>query len=501
MAKFRLLCLFLCFLLLIQPLLLPVSATQQTTETDSTTETTEPDRTVEVPQVAFGTFTAEDESVTNGCRTMDGQRPLLGSGKMLQTTQAAFLYEVNSQTIVYAYNPDQKMYPASLVKIMTTLIAVENGDLTKNVTVTRTALDALPDGAMTVELQEGEILTLEQLLHCMMCGSANDAATVIAEHIAGSQEAFVEMMNRRAAEIGCTGTNFTNAHGLHEDELYTTARDMCKIVHEAMKNPDFMNFFSTVNFKVPATNLFPYRYLETTNYLMTPGVSQIYYDSRVTGGRTGITDALERSLVSTAESRGMSYIIVVLCAVPTMSASGKTVFRFGNYEETNDLIDIAFSNMSIYRVLSEDNIINQYSVTGGENDITCGPDRLVYSVLPDGLDLDKFTVRYENSLASLTAPVGMGDEINRVQIWYGNVCLAQGRLLTRNSSQKIGSGNSNDVSGGEKSNILPVVLAVLGILAAIAVVVFVVLLIVRRVHITRKNVRRRRRRRNRVRSK
>lgn len=487
---------------MLQPLAAIVYAAEDDSqETTAPTEVTQPSEFVQQhPQTAYGPFSGEDESITNGCYTMDGQRPLMGSGKILDSAQAAFLYEANSQTIVYAYNPDTPMYPASLVKIMTTLIAVERADLDQIVTVTQSALDAVPDGAFMVELQLGEQMTMEQMLHCMMVGSANDAATVIAEHIAGSQENFIELMNQRAADIGCTGTVFTNVHGLHDDNQVTTARDMCRIVHEAMQNETFMTFFSTVNYTVPETNMFTTRYLETTNYLMTPGVSQIYYDSRVTGGRTGITDDLNRCLASTAEDDGMSYIIVVLGCVPTFGSNKNTIIRFGSYEETNDLIGLGFDNMSIHRVISNEDATIQFSVTNGTNDVVLSPDETRMVVLPNSLNWGNLTVKYPNASQILTAPIAAGDSVSEMQVWYGNVCLAQSKLLAKNPSDSLSDKPVINTDSAKKADVVSIVFTVIGIIALVLLVLGVVLYFIRRTNIAKNRARSRRRRKSRVRS-
>ena len=144
-----------------------------------------------------------DTSVTSGCRTMEAQMPLYGKEKMLQSAQAAMLYEVSSDTMMYAWNPDVQIPPASLVKIMTALLVLENCQINETVTVTQSAMATIAKTSATLKLQPGETFTVEHLLYALMVGSANDAAVVLAEYVAGSQDAFVVMMNQRAAEIGC----------------------------------------------------------------------------------------------------------------------------------------------------------------------------------------------------------------------------------------------------------------------------------------------------------
>jgi phosphoribosylglycinamide formyltransferase-1 len=134
--------------------------------------------------------TVGNAAITAGCSTMDAQIPLITNEKILETAQAAILYEVNTDTLIYNWNADKKIYPGALTKVMTVLVALEKGDLEETVTVSRSVLNLLPIGTVVCKLQAGEELSLKDLLYCVMTASANDAALVVADHIAGSQEAF-----------------------------------------------------------------------------------------------------------------------------------------------------------------------------------------------------------------------------------------------------------------------------------------------------------------------
>ena len=150
--------------------------------------------------------------------------------------KAALLADVNTDAVAYAKNIHEKNYPASLTKIMTCLLALENGNLSDVVTVSASALDDLDADSSVAGLQVGEQMTLENLLYCMMVVSGNDACNVIAEHIAGSVADFVRMMNQRAYELGCLNTHFSNPHGLLDESHYTTARDLAIITEAALKS-------------------------------------------------------------------------------------------------------------------------------------------------------------------------------------------------------------------------------------------------------------------------
>jgi D-alanyl-D-alanine carboxypeptidase (penicillin-binding protein 5/6) len=196
-----------------------------------------------------------------------------------------------------------------MVKLMTALVALEKGDLSDEVTVTKRALNLLTAGAATAGLVAGEELTLEQLLYCLMVGSANDAALVIAEHIGGNQDIFVAMMNQKAEELGCTGTHFSNAHGLHDEETYTTARDICRITDAALENEVFRAMFTMESYTVPATNKSEERVLWTTNHMMSTHTRRDYFDSRVTGGKTCVTGGKLHQTVAVRQHAGLPVLL------------------------------------------------------------------------------------------------------------------------------------------------------------------------------------------------
>lgn len=463
MKKLRLFSIFLCLILLFGAL--SVSATETT---EPTVETTLP----EVPTVPAPTGPYQDSegdsSVASGSHSIDAQMPVWGKDQLLPTAGAAMLYELNSDTVVYSWNADLQMHPAALVKIMTCLLALEHCELSEMVTVTATAMATLPKGT-TVNFKVGEVWSMKDMLYCLMVAGYNDAAAVIAEHVAGSQNAFVAMMNARAKEIGCTDTVFRNATGLHDKEQLSTARDLVKILREALKNEHFMTFFSETIYRLPATELADARYLETTNFMMTQTITQEYYDLRVTGGRTGVTESRERCLIVTAESKGMHYIAIVMCAKATYDDEGNIV-RFGSYEEVKELLNKGFAGHQITQVLAEDQILNQYPVTNGENSVVVGPSSTVYTVLPDTATSTDLSYRFQQTQSALTAPVAAGELITNVQVWYGNVCIGQSAVVTRNGSD-VAQLQDQSVMIEENSENFKIALRVIGILAGIAALI------------------------------
>ena len=371
-----------------------------------------------------------DKMVISGSQTVDAAKALESNLQWAETAKAVVVYERNSGTMVYNWNADGKIYPASMVKLMTALVALDGTDISQKVTVTTSALRQVPVGALSLGLMAGEELTLEQLLYCMMVASSNDAAVVIAQHLGGSQEAFIAKMNEKARELGCTGTKFSNVHGLHDEQTYTTARDICRILLAGLEDPRFQVMFTTKKYTVPATNLHGERNIRSTNNMMLT-TSRDYYDERVTGGRTGATDAAGRCIAVTAEAKDMELVCVLMGAEPTYTEDKQVVLRFGSFEEMAELLDRVFNGYALYQLAAQGQIVTQLEVTNGANHVAVQPERSVLTVLP--ADVDMNSLRWEFTSDSLTAPIEAGQEAGSVQIWHEDICVGQTNLITANS--------------------------------------------------------------------
>lgn len=377
------------------------------------------------PTVIASADETADQSVINGCHTIEGQKPLLTDVSMGISAKSVFLYETNSQTVMYAQDPDARVYPASLVKIMTALIALEKGDLADAVTVTKEALATVPYGAVVNDLKAGEVLTLEDLLYCMMVGSGNDAAIVIAEHISGTQAAFVQEMNRYAQNFGCKNTNFANVHGLHDDAQYTTARDVAKILSAAIKNERFCTIFGAISYTtVPVNDQSVARELYSANYLMKESYSALCYDSRVTGGRTGVTDSGTRCIAAVANSEDLCLLSIIMEAE---TDSNDRVFV-----ETKSLLDAGFNGNRKTQLLYAGQILKQDSVTNGDCLMSLGTNADIFTILPDEISLSDLEITYSYT-GALTAPVEKGSVVAYVQFIYNGMCVAQSELTAMNT--------------------------------------------------------------------
>ncbi|MDS1029961.1 serine hydrolase [Bacillota bacterium LX-D] len=224
--------------------------------------------------------------------------------------EGAILIKDNISKIMFKKNIHQRFFPASTTKIMTALLAVENCDLNEVVTVSKTALDSVPAGSTRAGVEVGDILTVKQLLYGMLLPSGNDCAAVLAEHIAGSQEKFALMMNKKAAELGTEQTNFVNPHGFFSPNHYTTPYDFAIICQEAFKQRQIRNTISTRITKVIYKNKNGQKVVKT----WVNSNSQLKDANRFTGlvgGKTGYTSEAGHTLCTLGHYKGHDYIVVI----------------------------------------------------------------------------------------------------------------------------------------------------------------------------------------------
>ena len=435
--------------------------------------------------------TETDFSVVNGCHSVDAATTLAPSEKVVETSRAVILYELNSDTMLYAWNPDERIYPTSMVKMMTALVALENASLTDEVTVTRAALDSVAIGSVSAGLKAGEVLSLQDLLYCMMVASANDASAVIAEYVGGTQAAFIQMMNEKAAELGCRNTAYTNVHGLHDEGTYTTARDLCRITEAALENEMFEIMFKTAAYSVPETNKSPVRNIKTTNYMMSGSGNKKYPDDRVTGGKTGATNQGGRCVVLTAEKGGMELLCIVMGAEPTVEEDG-SLSRFGSFEEGKEMLDYAFGNFEYRQVFFDGQSVAQYPVNGGASDVVTQPATSASTVLPKGLDVSTLRWVYQQTAGTINAPVAQGAELGIAQVWYGEKCIAQTQMVAMHDVPvKTAPVVPTRPSGIMSDDGWKPLLLLLCVLLGVVLIGFIVVLIMRYTRILRRNARRR----------
>lgn len=270
-------------------------------------------------------------------------------------SDAAICMDGNTGAVLYGKNIEKQEYPASITKIMTVLLALENGNLDDTVTFSENAVYSIEYGSAHLGLTEGEELTLEQCLYGIMLASANEISNAVAEHIGGSVEKFADMMNQKAEELGCVNTHFVNPNGLHDDNHYTCAYDMALITQAAMKYDKFREIIHTQEYSYPETNLVKEKRYFANHHGMLMDESRAY-DGFI-GGKTGYTDEAWNTLVSTAERDGMLLISVVL------HANGQDI-EYGN---TKTVLDYGYNNFKEVQINNLDQTISDTEVVGIED--------------------------------------------------------------------------------------------------------------------------------------
>ncbi|MDK2807978.1 MAG: hypothetical protein PWP24_712 [Clostridiales bacterium] len=260
---------------------------------------------------------------------------------------SAILMDISTGLILYEKNSHKEEYPASITKIMTTLLAIENCSMGEIVTFSHDAIFGIEPGSSHIGIDVGEKLTMEQCLYAIMLASANEVASGVAEHIGGSIPEFADMMNARAKELGCLNTHFENANGLHNDEHYTSAYDMALISRAAMQYSTFRTITSTKNYTIPPTNKHenPNAFLNHHQMLNGYKYPQYEYEYCI-GGKTGYTTKAGSTLVTFAKKDGIELVCVV------MRANG-AASKENEYTDTTALFNFGFENYKEYELNKE----------------------------------------------------------------------------------------------------------------------------------------------------
>lgn len=337
--------------------------------------------------------------------------------------QSVLLMSLDTGAIIYEKNADERIHPASTTKIMTLIVALENcKDIDARVTVSGTYDDDLVMGSSSISLKEGEVITVSDLLYAVAVSSANDAANVLAEHIGGSVENFIAMMNKKAAKLGAKNTHFVNTHGLTADKHYTTARDMSKIMKYGLEVDMLRTLLSTYARTIPATNLSDRRVISTTNSLISQ-ISSNYY-KYACGGKTGTTTPAGYNLVSWAAKNGENFLCVAMHA-DKESYSYNPIFS-----DSRKLYDWAFDNFSLQQIIDTNTPQTEVPVElSAEKDfVVLTAAENLSAILPNDTDLSTLTYKLEVP-EQVMAPITTGDEIGTVTISKDGVVYGKTKLL------------------------------------------------------------------------
>lgn len=341
------------------------------------------------------------------------------------TAEAGMLVSLDTGEVLWEKNADQKMYPASITKIMTAIIMVESDiwDPTAKVTLTKAALDKTLGTGLAVSLMnEGEEFTQLDLLYMVLLSSFGDCAYLAADIYGGSLDGFVEMMNNKAKELGLSGTHYSNPVGLHEEETYTTARDTYKLCVYAKKYDIINEVTSKSRYKMTTTKGTT-RTLSTTNFLLDQSTN--YYYQYATGFKTGFTNAAGRCLVSTATRNSYNYMCILL------KCPNKPNVKRYEFVESRELYRWAFNNFSFKEIAKSNEPVCEIPVEQSlQTDfLPLYFDKPFISVLPNEADDSTIVIKtfFENETA--TAPIKKGDVLGYAEIMYAEKVIGRVNLL------------------------------------------------------------------------
>lgn len=331
----------------------------------------------------------------------------------------------DSYPVVAQKNIDEKLYPASLTKIVTAMVVLNNvKDTSVKYKMTQTAYDQiLGSGAQVAGIEVGEELTVDMLLYLTMVHSACDACEVLAENVAGSREAFVNMMNEWVKSLGCKDTNFTNPDGLHDENHYTTARDMATITLEALKNSDFVKYSTATSVEYKNMTL------SHTNLMLQPGYVTYYYEY-AQGIKTGSTDEAEYCVITKASKDGYNYLAIVMKS-PQQKIKNQSYLTKCSFVDAKSLFEWAFDSLKYTTLVSKGEVLGEVAVENGKDADTVGlvAESDTNVIVPAGLDKSAMIVEIPEKPSSLEAPVTKGQKVCSANIIYGDEVVASVQLV------------------------------------------------------------------------
>ena len=288
--------------------------------------------------------------------------------------KSAIVMDVNTGAVLYAKNVDEALYPASITKIMTTMLAIEHCSLDEQVTFSDNAINSLAWNCSRIGARVGEVFTMEDCLYAMMLSSANEVCIAVAEHIAGSEAAFADMMNAKAKELGCTNTHFVNSNGMPNEEHKTSAHDMALIAAAAFKDPTFRKVTGSLKHTIAPTNMSGENRYCTQHHKMLKETESFYYPYAV-GGKTGFTQAALNTLVTYATKDDRTLVCV------SLRTNGSQY-----YKDTATMLDYGF-----------DNFTNLPVDTTDRADTLLFPTQF-YHLIPDSTAADKHEITVPTSV-------------------------------------------------------------------------------------------------------
>ncbi len=337
---------------------------------------------------------------------------------------AAYLYNFENDTVLYTYNETARLYPASTVKLMTGILALEALGDTPDRTITVTSEMLSKVTGNNIGLVVGEIVTADDMLHALLVNGANDAAQVLAVTVAGSVDAFVSMMNEKAQKLGAYNTHYTNVTGMHSEAMVTTLADTAAIAKYAYALPRFTEITSITKYVMDGTNKKDYRNIFNRNSQLSKYYDTRYYYPESIGMSAGYTSQSGYNIVSVARRDDLTYLAIVMSA----EEYDEQIWSYTNAE---NMLEWAFDSYGYTEVLSVSERVCELSValSSTVDYVTLVPANSIVRYLPTDIDPEEIRLSYNTFDESLTAPVEAGQVCGTVTVTYGVEILGSADLI------------------------------------------------------------------------
>lgn len=414
------------------------------------------------------------------------------TGPVALNSQAAVVMDADTGDILYSLNPDNEYPMASITKTMTALITLEEGDLTASTTATAAALDLVDLNSTRIGFVEGENLTIDELMYCMLVYSANDAANILAAAVAGDVPTFVEKMNKKAEELGCTHTHFANPNGLDEDGHYSSAHDMALIMRAANQYPEFAKYSGTTSYELPGDNMIPQGWWIKTKVDMYDQADP-NYDSRIYAAKTGYTTKAHNTFVAASKSDKANLIIALLCCP----------VKKGIFADTKALVDYCEKTYSQLTLQPEDFIVAAKSAADEQGyTVDLHAQQACTVFVPNGTkasDLEYTSASDAEGKPCLNVSFQSGKRsiLSTASNTDGSQTVGQVALVAEADSKTQEVTGSADNAPASSGNLLRTVKSVVSgniivrtlVIIAVAAILFFILLLIRRSNIIRRKKR------------
>lgn len=354
------------------------------------------------------------------------------------SAQAAILMDANTGIILYAKNIHEKLYPASTTKILTCFLAMENGNLDDMVPFSHEAVFSVPLDGSKMGMDAGESIPLEEALYGILVASANEVSNAVAEYVSGSISDFIDLMNTRAAELGCTDSHFSNTNGLFDENHYTSVYDLALISSAFFQNEILCKISNTPRYHFEPTETQPDDFYKNNKHQLVNG--EIPYEG-ILGGKTGYTDQSRQTLVTCAEKNGMKLICVV--------------FKEESPEQFTDTVELfnyGFQNFQVLNVSENEDKFNIENVNffQAENDIF-GNSKPILSIDPDSYVIVPNMANFSNLDSTVDYQIEEEDHVAKIDYTYNNTYVGSAYVNLSEYAESIYQFEAMESSGNDKN--------------------------------------------------